>query len=738
MKTLIILGILALMMLLVIPGAVSAADLSVSGSVVDEDLTVTALAINPGSSSGHDVISANEPNTLRATVANTGGLAAGAFDVTMVIGAFTQTVRVTGGLAAGATTTVDFTGYAPTTIGDVTVVVTADSSSEIAESNEANNVLSQVKTVYYNGYKGKRFTAGNDFTTVDTYNGRVGIVYSTGNAAYKGAPAVNTTSSYSASFTAAPTGANLNIPSGATILSARLYQPTNWDQTSGEDAAALWTAIFNSGSPLTPTTTYTDRKGYGGYNFPSKLYMYDVTGAFDADGTNTWSLTSGSNLNVALYPTYMVVVFQDAATQTEKTIFINDETDLLYSKASYNTNDAEATAYATFTGVDITGMGSAKAIAFVAAVNEDGDSKFYFNNVVYDDFYIDSTKSTANTVSIKEFTLTNVASGNNEAKLQSAAVTADGDNMQAQNVILVIEKSEGAVDITDFTATPASGDAPLDVTFAATTTGNVIGYAWDFDNDGDTDSTDQSPTYTYSTPGVYSVKLTITGISSSDTMTKTDMVTVKTPAPNVDFTYSPASGVEPLLVDFDATNTGGAVTSWKWERSDDGGTTWTQFATTEDVTAASFNDGTWSVRVTATGPDYSDTETKLNIIEVGASTMVITVTPASIDFGTMQAGVDETGSSTVSVDVTGGTAWSVEASASNFGYMTTGTVNLANPFQLSNDGTNFQAMTSDFSDFLTGAAGVDGSDTADVKQAIAAADAPGSYTITLTFTGSMA
>jgi len=178
------------------------------------------------------------------------------------------------------------------------------------------------------------------------------------------------------------------------------------------------------------------------------------------------------------------------------------------------------------------------------------------------------------------------------------------------------------------------------------------------------------------------------------------------------------------------------VTSWKWEYSADG-TTWTQFATTEDA-SFTFSDGTWSVRVTATGPDYSDTETKLNIISVGESSINVTMSPGSIDFGTMQAGVDETGSSTVSVDVTGGTAWSVSASASNGGYMGTGTVNLANPFQLSKDGTNFQAMTSPFADFLTGAAGADGSGTAFVKQAIAASDAPGSYSITLTFTGSMA
>jgi PKD repeat protein len=720
------------MMLLVIPGAVLAADLSVSGSVVDEDLSVTALAINPGSSSGHDVISANEPNTLRATVANTGGLAAGAFDVTIVIGAFTQTVNVAS-LGAGATTTVDFT-YSPTATGAISIVTTTDSGSVIAESDEANNALTTPSAVYYNGYKGKRYTAGNDFTTVNTYTGRDGVVYSTGNAAYQSANWM----SYSASFTAGPSSANLIIPSGATIVSARLYQSSNWDQTPGENAGALWTATFSgtTSGTVTPTASYIDRKGYGLYNYPSWVYMYDVTDKFNPASTNTWSLSYGSNLNVALYPAYMVVVFQDAATQTEKTIFINDECDLLWSRTTYNTNNAEATAYATFTGVDVTGMSNAKAIVFVAAVNEDGQSQFIFNDVDKDDFYISSTASTASTVSIKEFTLSNVVAGANTAKFQSRDAT-DGDNMQAQNVILVIEKSEGAVGITDFTATPATGDAPLDVTFAATTTGNVIGYAWDFDNDGDTDSTAQSPTYTYSTPGVYSVKLTITGISSSDAMTKTDMVTVKTPAPIVDFTYTTSGVVEPVLVDFDATNSGGAVTSWKWERSDDGGSTWAEFATIEDPQDVSFTDGTWSVRVTATGPDYSDTETKSNIISVGASDITVTVSPASINFGTMEAGVDETGSSTVDVDVTGGTAWTVTTSATNGGYMMAGTTPLHNLFEISNDGkTNWYDLSSNL-EFLTGAAGVDGSQVADVKQAIASNDAPGAYSITLTFTGSM-
>jgi hypothetical protein len=99
----------------------------------------------------------------------------------------------------------------------------------------------------------------------------------------------------------------------------------------------------------------------------------------------------------------------------------------------------------------------------------------------------------------------------------------------------------------------------------------------------------------------------------------------------------------------------------------------------------------------------------------------------------MSAGVDETGSRTVNVDVTGGTAWTVSAAANNGGYMKAGTTPLASPFQLSNGGS-FQDMTSPFTNFLTGDAGADGGGTASVKQAIASADAPGIYSITVTFT----
>ncbi len=52
-------------------------------------------------------------------------------------------------------------------------------------------------------------------------------------------------------------------------------------------------------------------------------------------------------------------------------------------------------------------------------------------------------------------------------------------------------------------------------------------YAWDFDNDGAIDSTNQNPTYSYAVAGTYTVSLKVTdSMGNSDTETKTGYVTV--------------------------------------------------------------------------------------------------------------------------------------------------------------------------------------------------------------------
>jgi PKD domain/Bacterial pre-peptidase C-terminal domain len=73
-----------------------------------------------------------------------------------------------------------------------------------------------------------------------------------------------------------------------------------------------------------------------------------------------------------------------------------------------------------------------------------------------------------------------------------------------------------------FTANPTSGHVPLAVSFTDQSTGNPTSWSWNF-GDGAT-STEQNPTHTYRTPGIYTVSLTVTGAGGSDKEEKTGFI----------------------------------------------------------------------------------------------------------------------------------------------------------------------------------------------------------------------
>jgi len=74
-----------------------------------------------------------------------------------------------------------------------------------------------------------------------------------------------------------------------------------------------------------------------------------------------------------------------------------------------------------------------------------------------------------------------------------------------------------------FTGTPVAGYEPLLVQFNDTSTGNITQWSWTF-GDGTT-SSEQSPNHTYS-KGHYPVSLTVSNETGSDTLTKSEYITV--------------------------------------------------------------------------------------------------------------------------------------------------------------------------------------------------------------------
>ncbi len=163
------------------------------------------------------------------------------------------------------------------------------------------------------------------------------------------------------------------------------------------------------------------------------------------------------------------------------------------------------------------------------------------------------------------------------------------------------------IPVANFDATPTSGLRPLSVGFQDLSSGTITGWSWSF-GDGTTSAL-QNPAKTYDTAGVYSVSLTTTGPGGSDSLTRTNYVTVDELAPIASFTGAPTAGARPLTVNF-ADASSGPVTSWAWSFGD--GAASTSQNPAHVYTAA----GTYSVSLTATGPGGSDAFTRTNYVTV--------------------------------------------------------------------------------------------------------------------------
>jgi PKD repeat protein len=98
---------------------------------------------------------------------------------------------------------------------------------------------------------------------------------------------------------------------------------------------------------------------------------------------------------------------------------------------------------------------------------------------------------------------------------------------------VVLEVPVGVVTpVADFTGTPLTGEAPLEVAFTDESTNDPTAWAWDFGDSGT--STVQNPTYEYTAAGSYTVELEATNAAGSDTETKTGYVTVTLPPPGIE------------------------------------------------------------------------------------------------------------------------------------------------------------------------------------------------------------
>lgn len=79
--------------------------------------------------------------------------------------------------------------------------------------------------------------------------------------------------------------------------------------------------------------------------------------------------------------------------------------------------------------------------------------------------------------------------------------------------------------LADFTVSLTNGFIPLTAQFSDTTPLNITEWQWDFDSDGNIDSNQENPSWTYIFPGTYTVTQTVSNGQDTDTEIKVDYIT---------------------------------------------------------------------------------------------------------------------------------------------------------------------------------------------------------------------
>jgi PKD repeat protein len=149
--------------------------------------------------------------------------------------------------------------------------------------------------------------------------------------------------------------------------------------------------------------------------------------------------------------------------------------------------------------------------------------------------------------------------------LTASSQTGGSDTKQKNAYITANNEIVGL--IASFSAYPTGGTAPLSVEFKDTSIGNPTMWYWEF-GDGQT-ATIANPKHIYTSPGTYTVKLTVSNQVATQTTTIENAIVVLGGGRDftADFVASPTSGVMPLTVQFTDISSGSPV-RWVWEFGD--------------------------------------------------------------------------------------------------------------------------------------------------------------------------
>ncbi|WP_271728535.1 PKD domain-containing protein [Aquimarina algiphila] len=270
----------------------------------------------------------------------------------------------------------------------------------------------------------------------------------------------------------------------------------------------------------------------------------DVTGIQNVNGTGSWT---------SFVPQKISNVTLSAGEQVMRMYIDNGAFNFSTMTFTRDGNTGE-TPTASFTATPETGV-SPLEVSFDASASSDpnGDAITYS---------WDFGNGETSTLATPKVTFT-------EIKTYTVTLTvSDGTNISTPVTKDIVVSDGNIAPVADFTATPTTGIATINVSFDATAStdanGDTLTYAWDF-GDGTT-GTGITVDHLYAAIGEYTATLTVS--DGSKTGTKTTTITVTNGSPVASFTASAETGVAPLAVSFDASGSSdpaGGVLTYSWD-----------------------------------------------------------------------------------------------------------------------------------------------------------------------------
>jgi uncharacterized repeat protein (TIGR02543 family) len=363
----------------------------------------------------------------------------------------------------------------------------------------------------------------------------------------------NPSHSYSAagSFDVRLTATNANGPNSLTRLtliqvSATARPTADFSGTPLSGAAPLAVAFsdLSTGSPTSWAWTFGDGATSTLRN-PS--HSYSAAGAYgvaltasNAAGSNTKTRTGYVNVGTGA-PTQSFVPVADARiSAVSPTSNYPTEITLRAKLDSYES-------YLRFDVSALAGLGvvSAKLRLFVTDASDDGGSAYavanswtetgitWSNAPALPGTPLASVGAVVANQSV-EFDVTNAVPSGGSVSFAIASGSTNSVYFSSREGTappqLVVQTGPPIAPVADFTGTPVSGSAPLQVAFSDLSTGGPTSWLWSFGDS--TTSTQQSPTRTYASPGTYTVSLTATNAQGATTRTRSAYVVVAQAMPS--------------------------------------------------------------------------------------------------------------------------------------------------------------------------------------------------------------